>query len=53
MSFDNIDKQTVQGFGQEWNVFDQSNLSDSERNFLLIFTLAISMVKTSSLCGWF
>ena len=34
-------------------MFDQSNLSDSERNFFLIFNFAISMVKTSSLCGWF
>lgn len=40
MSFDNIDKQTVEGFGREWNVFDQSNLSESERNF--IFNLYFS-----------
>ncbi len=30
----NQDKNTVDGFGDEWSRFDQSNLPDAEQNLL-------------------
>lgn len=41
----NIDAATIQGFGKQWNAFDQTHLSDSER--LEIFQQYFRLIKWS------